>query len=673
MPKHVVIVGGGFAGVECARRLERQLGSDWQIILFNSQNHTTFTPLLAEVVGSSISPLHVVWTIRQYLRRTICHTAEISHIDFAAQEVAFKLAGGRQARQKYDHLIIACGMMVNTDVLPGAAAHSFALKTLGDALVLRNHVIEQLERAEVEPDPERRRHLLSFAILGGGFTGVETAGEVFDLLTEAIPFYRTLKRSDRHVTIIQGGDRILPELPQSLSESAFERMAGRGIEIRLKTRAKAITERGVLLEEGPPILAGTVICTIGNTTHPTVTNSGLPLEHGRIPTDADMRVRGKENVWALGDCALVPNAYDGKPSPTLAQFALRQARQLADNISRRTRGEPTRPFHYKTLGLFGAIGRRNAVGDVLGIKISGFFAWFMWRGIYLSKMPTLARKVQIAFDWGWDLLFPRDICEINALETTRVPRAHFEPGEEIVRKGEPPSRYYVVERGTASIYSDRHPDPILHLGPGEFFGEEELARDDDRGYQAKADVSLDLVKVEFRLYQELLRHLRTLQTSSNDRITRLDSLAELRDVVQKHPGLTTAKAGDAMDPRMPTVSIGSSFASAISHFQKENRTAFVVVDDAGHLQGVCTVTDLHNALCRLRSLNTPIAEIMTRRVVTIARSQPLSKAMTTFLLEPVKRLVVVEDDDATRPVGFLTLFDILVHYASNEVAASKPH
>ncbi len=673
MAKSVVIVGGGFAGVECARRLERQLGTDWQIILFNSQNHTTFTPLLAEVVGSSISPLHVVWTIRQYLRRTICHTAEIAHIDFAAHDVEYKLAGGRQARQKYDHLVIACGMVVNTEVLPGASAHSFALKTLGDALVLRNHLIEQLERAEVEPDPDRRRHLLSFAILGGGFTGVETAGEIFDLLTEAIPFYRTLRKSDRHVTIIQGGDRILPELPESLGESARERMAARGIEIRLKTRAKAITQRGVLLEDGTSILAGTVVCTIGNTTHPTVNKSGLPLERGRIPTDADMRVRGKENVWAVGDCALVPNAYDGKPSPTLAQFALRQARQLADNISRRTKGQSTRPFSYKTLGLFGAIGRHNAVGDVFGIKLSGFFAWFLWRSVYLSKMPTLARKVQIAFDWGWDLLFPRDICEISGRETARIPRAHFEPGEEIIRKGEPPSRYYLVERGTASIYSPLNPEPILHLGPGEFFGEEELARDDDRGYQAKADVSLDLVKVEYQLFQEFLKRLRSLQTNTNDRMARLDSLVELRDVVQRHPGLTKAKAGDAMDRRMATIPIGSHFASAISHFQKENRTAFVVVDDEGRLQGICTVTDLHNALCRLRSLTTPLAEIMTRRVVTIARSQPLSKAMTTFLLEPVKRLVVVEDNDHLRPLGLLTLFDILVHYASNEAAAGKSH
>ena len=220
MPKYVVIVGGGFAGVECARRLERQLPSDWQIVLFNSVNHTTFTPLLAEVVGSSISPVHVVWNIRQTLRHTVCHTAEIGHLDFAAHEVEYKLTGGRVGRQKYDQLILASGMVVNTDVLPGAAMHSFPLKTLGDALVLRNHLIDRLERAEVEPDADRRRQLASFLILGGGFSGIEVAGEIWDLLVEALPFYRSLRRSDLHVTVVHAGERILPELPAVLAEYA---------------------------------------------------------------------------------------------------------------------------------------------------------------------------------------------------------------------------------------------------------------------------------------------------------------------------------------------------------------------------------------------------------------------------------------------------------------------
>jgi NADH dehydrogenase len=675
MSKTVLIVGGGFGGVECARRLERLLSADWQIVLFNRENHTTFTPLLAEVAGSSISPLHVVWTIRQMLRRTVCHTAEISHVDFSKQEVEYKLVGGRTAHQKYDHLILACGMVVNTDVLPGAAAHSYSLKTLGDALSLRNHLIHQLELAEVEPDAERRRHLVSFVVLGGGFSGVEVAGEIFDLLTDALPFYRSLSSSDPHVTVVQGSDRILPELPEMLGEYARKRMTGRGIEIRLKTRARAVTEWGVWLEDGTAIRAGTVVCTIGNTTHPLIAGSGLQLQHGRIQTAPDMRVVGWDNVWAIGDCAIVPNAFDGQPSPTLAQFALRQARQLAQNISQRASGLPTRPFSYRILGLFAAIGRHNAVGQVMGWTFDGFFAWFLWRGIYLSKMPTVARKVQIAFDWAWDLLFPRDICEISPRETARIPRAHFQPGEEIFRPGEQAEKFYVIEKGTASVFVAGLEEPVLHLSSGEFFGERELVRTGNRRFSVKADEPLDVLTIDYGPFQEFLSHLRGLRTKLNDRIARLDSLTELREVVRRHPGLSQATVAEAMTSPPPTIAVTSNFASAISHFQREKRTAFVVVDGDGQLQGVCTVTDLHNALCALRSLNTPLAEIMTRPVVTVAASRPLSEAMTTFLLKPVKRLVAVADDNPTRPVGLLTLFDIVLHYASHEGAPHEgaPH
>ena len=437
MPKTVVIVGGGFAGVECARRLERLLSADWQIVLFNAENHTTFTPLLAEVVGSSISPLHVVWTIRQTLRRTVCHTAEISRLDFGPQEVEYKLIGGRIARQKYDHLILACGMVVNTDVLPGAAAHSYPLKTMGDALALRNHLIGQLERAEVEPDAERRRHLVSFAVLGGGFSGVEVAGEIFDLLTDALPFYRSLRPTDLHVTIVQGCDRILPELPETLGEYARTRMAARGIEIRLKTRASAVTEWGVRARRGngDPGRNG---CLHDRKYNPSAHRRLRIATGARTDSHGSGHARHRERQ-RVGDRRLCRRAE------RLRRKTFSDARAVCHSpgaaagadISRAALGRPTRPFRYRTLGLFAAIGRRNAVGQVMGFTFDGFFAWFLWRGIYLSKMPTFARKVQIAFDWGWDLLFPRDICELSPRETPRIPRAHFQPGDEIYRQGEP--------------------------------------------------------------------------------------------------------------------------------------------------------------------------------------------------------------------------------------------
>ena len=220
MPKTIVIIGGGFAGAYCARELESRLPKDWELILFSEENYLTFTPLLAEVVGSSISPLNVVRPLRQMLRRTICRTAAVTRLDLGARQVEYRLPEGTMAAQPYEHLVLACGMVVNTNVIPGVAAHAFPLKTLGDAFQLRNRVITHLEQAEVETDPERRRHLLSFAVIGGGFSGIEVAGEIYDLLTASRRFYASIKKEDIRVVVIHGLKQILPELPESLGAYA---------------------------------------------------------------------------------------------------------------------------------------------------------------------------------------------------------------------------------------------------------------------------------------------------------------------------------------------------------------------------------------------------------------------------------------------------------------------
>ena len=264
---------------------------------------------------------------------------------------------------------------------------------------------------------------------------------------------------------------------------------------------------------------------------------------------------------------------------------------------------------------------------------------------------------------------PAQICEINPRESPRIPRSHFQSGDQILKPGDNPDKFFVIEKGTASVIAEGDGDPVLHLGPGEFFAENELARAGDRRFSMRADEPLDVLTIEHGPFQDFLRHLHQLRTASNDRIKRLDALSELREVVRKHPGLGHASAGDAMPKQLPTLGVSASFASAISHFQQKKRTAFVVVDDRGRLQGICTVTDLHNALCGLRSLSTPLSEIMSRPVVTIRQSEPLSRAMSTFLLEPVKRLVVVKDDDDAWPVGLLTLFDVVLHYASSAASS----
>ena len=569
MSKSIVIIGGGFAGAYLARGLERSLPAEWELVLFSEENFLTFTPLLAEVVGSSIGPQHVVRPVRQFLRRTLCRTAAVTGLRLEARAVEYRLADGRTATQAYEHLVLACGMVVNTDIMPGVAAHAFPLKTMGDALALRNHVLTQLERAEVETDPERRRHILSFAVIGGGFSGVEVAGQIHDLLIASRKFYPSLRSEPPHVVILHGPKRLLTELPESLGDYARRRLEARGLTVRLETHAHAVTREGVRLDDGSTVAASTVVCTIGNMVTPLMAASGLPLEHGRLRTEPDMRVPGHANVWALGDCALVPNAKDGKQSPTLAQFALRQANQLAANLNRAIAGQPTRPFSFRMLGSFAAIGHHNAVGQVLGLKVSGFFAWMMWRGIYLGKTPTLARKIQVAFDWLWDMFFPRDLVQLNPRTTRRVPRAHYEPGEYVFREGDEAEEFYIIERGTAGVYVKGSAEPVAVLGPGDHFGAAAILHPTSEPVSVRAEEPLDVLAMGRERFQDLADHLRRLRTDLDGRMERVLGAWKLLDEEFRHdhagqPACWCDDASDGARRPMP-FSAAMTFAGNMCH------------------------------------------------------------------------------------------------------------
>ena len=665
----LVIVGGGFAGVYAARHLRRRLDRDWHIVLFSRENHFIFTPLLGDVVGSAINPMHVVWPIRQMARGVTCRTAALTALDLSARAVAYETAAGRPARQGYDHLVLACGSAVNLDIMPGMAAHGWPLKTMGDALLLRNHLIGQLERAEVETDPSRRRRLLSVVVVGAGFSGVEVTGEIADLLRESSRFYGGLRREDIRVTLLEGRDRILPELPESLSAFARRKMSQHGIDIRTGASALAVTEAGVCLKDGTEIEAGTVVCTIGTTVNPLLAAAGLPLERNRVKTAPDMRVQGQDNVWALGDCAAVPNAHDGSISPPTAQMAVRQARQLAGNIAAAALGRPTRPFAFKPLGMLASIGNRKAVGLVLGVKVSGFPAWFLWRGVYLSKMPTLARKIQIAFDWAWQLVFPRDLAQLSLEATARLGRAHFEAGQYVFHRGDPGDRFYVIEGGRAGVYYDEAGPPVAVLGRGEYFGEGALLSGAPRSASLRAEEPLDLLSIGKESFTQLAGNLDVLRAALERSVHAARSSAELLALARNDPRLGATPVRAVMSRPVSTLPVGLTFAEALRRSQEGRKGAYPVVDATGHMVGLCTRTDFYNALQRLRPPDTPLADIMRRPVLTVRASDPLTTALLTFLRAPIKRLVVVADDDPGRPLGMITPFDVVQVLAEAGVPA----
>ena len=416
--KSLVIVGGGFAGITLAQRLEHKLPAGWKLTLVSQENFITFNPLLPEVVGASILPGHVIAPHRQMIHCSNVCMAQVTEIDYEAKVVHYLGEGSGTLR--YDQLVLACGVNANLDLVKGMAQHALPLKTLGDALFLRNRIVSRLEQAELQPDPVARRWLTTFVVIGGGFSGVETAGVLTDFLRASLKYYPRIKRDDIRVVLLHSQNRLLPELSVSLGEFAGRKMRMHGLDVRLEARAARLDDRAVILASGEIIPAGTVVCTIGTMPNSLVTDSPLPKEKGRVKVNADMSVPDFEGVWAVGDCAAVPNKLDGKFSPPTAQFADRQARQLAVNIAAKLRGAPTREFSFKPIGQLSTIGHNKAVAEMFGIKLSGFIAWLLWRGVYLLKIPTLSRKSRLFLEWNWAMFFPPDISHLGYRRTRRA-------------------------------------------------------------------------------------------------------------------------------------------------------------------------------------------------------------------------------------------------------------
>ena len=297
------------------------------------------------------------------------------------------------------------------------------MKTVVDAIDMGDDVIGNFELAASEPDAGVRLRLLTVVVIGGGFSGVEVAGHLADLMQAIRRFYPELENTPHRLVLLHKGDRLLPELNhQSLSSFTLQKLRKNKIDVRLKTAAEKATAVAVLLTSGERIETGMIVCTVGTETHPLIKGLGLPLEKGRLKADPDMRVKGMANLWTLGDCSLVPNAQNGRPCPATAQFAVEQARQLAKNLERVSQGAATKPFTFHPRGMLASIGHRNAVAVIYGFKLSGFVAWFLWRGIYLSKLPTLSRKLEVAIGWACAIPFPPNIVQLR-LSLKKAPKA----------------------------------------------------------------------------------------------------------------------------------------------------------------------------------------------------------------------------------------------------------
>lgn len=415
-PARIVILGGGFGGIAVAQRLERRLRpGEAEITLISRENFSVFTPMLPEVSSGELESRHIVTPIRAQLRHTHFILADVHVLDPSANTVTFThTLTGITDSIVYDQLVIALGSSTSTFGLPGVAERVFALKTLQDADILRNRLVWLLELTDPTDDAALRKRFLTIAVVGGGFTGVEATGEFVELFRNVLRFYPTIDPAMVRIVLIEGGPTLLPGLPHRMGAYSADFLRKRGVEIITGDGVASADDEGIVLQSGRRIETATIVWSAGVASSPTIRDSVLPLtKRGAIIVGRDFRVEGLPNVWALGDCATIPDGKGGY-YPLTAQHALREGPVLANNLIATLRGEPMKPFSFSALGMMASLGGRRAVAQLPGDRVlTGFLAWMLWRTYYLLRLPGLDRKLRVAFDWTLELLFPRDTAELR--------------------------------------------------------------------------------------------------------------------------------------------------------------------------------------------------------------------------------------------------------------------
>lgn len=422
----IVILGAGFGGAYCAQALERER-PEVETVLIDRHNYFAFYPLLVEAGTGSLEPRHAVVSVRAFIKNTRFLMGEVVDVDLENRSIHVCPAGRAETRSiSYTHLVLALGSVSRVPAIPGLNRYGFEMKSLRDAVRLRDHAIRLLEMADASEDERERRALLHLVVVGGNFTGVEVAGEYQNFLQEASRFYKRVRARDCHLTLVELGDRILGALGPGLSDYALRHMQRRGIHIRLNNTVSQIGADTVYLRSGEEIPSRTVIWCAGVAPPPLLRRLALPVdEKGYVLTDRQLRVRGKSDVWAIGDCAVNLDVR-GNPYPPTAQHAVRQGRHLARNLSRVLQGQSAVSCDIRSRGSLVAIGCRTGVASLWGIRFSGFLAWFLYRTAYLLKMPGWARKLRIALDWTIGLFFSRDVVQLGVHRSGREgPRAQI--------------------------------------------------------------------------------------------------------------------------------------------------------------------------------------------------------------------------------------------------------
>ena len=425
--KRIIVLGGGFAGVECVRQLEKRLHDDSvDIVMISEDNFLLFTPMLPQVASGTIQTRSVVMPIRTIIKKARFYESRVKNIDPVLRKVSVWGTPERHGvTLDYDYLVVALGSETNFFGMSDLEQNAFKMKTLNDAVSVRNRVIDMLEQAANETEPDIKKSLLTFVVVGGGFAGIETAGEMNDLLTDAVKHYPGIKPDEISVVVLEALPSILPGFSEKLARFTMNNMIGAGIDIRLRTAVTGfdgneVGTKNLDTHETGSLHSKTVIWTAGVTPVNTIKRSIFKTERGQMVVDDHMEAEGYGGVFAAGDCARVVDKATGRPYAPTAQLAISQAKLVAGNIMASINGDEMKEFAYKPRGQMAVIGKRAGIAHVFGMNIRGILAWILWRNIYLSKVPTLSKRIRVLWDWTEDALFDRDIARLKFMGRTPV-------------------------------------------------------------------------------------------------------------------------------------------------------------------------------------------------------------------------------------------------------------
>jgi len=475
----ILILGGGFAGLYAARNIQRLMGKTVDIEIVNRENYFVFQPLLPEVAGGAISAVNAVSPLRFLTHDISMPKAEIDSIDPKTQtDTVFQGVQRRPTVLSYDHLIIALGSGSDLSRMPGLNEHAFTMKTLSDARRLRAHVIERLEHADITRLPEVKKGALTFTVIGGGFSGIETVGEIKELIDRSLCYYPNIQSSEIRVVVLEFADRILNEMSESLAGYAQKNLIERGIEIQLGVGVAKCTGTQLVTTTNEIIDTRTIVATIGNAPPSAVLKMPLAFQHGRILVGRDFRVQGYQNIWSIGDCALIPMKENASHrddfAPPTAQFAVREAKQIASNIKAAVSDQPLKAFKYISKGSLASLGAGRGVAEVFGIKLTGRAAWLLWRVYYISFLPGMQTRISVLWNWLMDWFSSRSVVQINSEDEQSARYVLYRAGDRIYETGARADGFYTVISGSVQITGiDKNTgkETSRVIEAGEHFGE----------------------------------------------------------------------------------------------------------------------------------------------------------------------------------------------------------